>query len=315
MISYKIKPGDRLVIIRFSSLSQGFLMLIGLLLGELFLNPNLTLYAQSEPPLTSPTKILKVGVGGTPPFVIQSPDKSQEITGISVDIWQNIALAENWQFEYIPIRNIKEGLDAIAQEKIDVLIGNISITPERIRRQNITFTQPYYNGSVGVMIPSRPPNFYHRIAPFFGIAALSSVSILVLLLFIVGNLIWLAEHRENPTEFNPHYPEGIQNGLWFAIVTLSTVGYGDRCPKTKLGQLIAGIWMIVALLTFSWITAGLASALTTALSEKVNMPRITQLSDLQGLSIATVNQTTSEDWAKFYHTKTVLTPNLYEARS
>ena len=306
--------GDRLFLVKLFRLPKWLLIVMGLLLGDIFLNPSSHLYAQpnGKGEQAAP-RILKVGVGGTPPFVIHAKNKQEEVTGISIDIWENIALAESWQFEYIPITNIKEGLEAISEEKLDILIGNISITPERMKQINITFTQPYYNGSIGVMVPSKPPNFYHRIAPFFGIAALSSVGILILLLFIVGNLIWLVEHRQNPTEFNPDYREGIQNGLWFAIVTLSTVGYGDRTPKTKMGQLITAIWMIVALLTFSSITAGLASALTTALSEKSRMPRVTQLSDLQGLSIATVSQSTSEKWAKFYHTKIILTPNLQTA--
>ncbi len=133
------------------------------------------------------------------------------------------------------------------------------------------------------------------------------------ILFIVGNLIWLAEHKENPEHFAPKYREGIQDGMWFAIVTLSTVGYGDRIPKTKLGQLITGIWMVIALLTFSTITAGLSSALTAAISEQQNRPRFTQTRDLAGASLAVVQDTTSESWAKFYQARPTKAKNFEEA--
>ena len=53
-----------------------------------------------------------------------------------------------------------------------------------------------------------------------------------LLLVIVGNLLWLAEHRAQPQNFDPRYSRGIDEGMWVAIVTMATVGYGDRVPIT-----------------------------------------------------------------------------------
>jgi polar amino acid transport system substrate-binding protein len=256
---------------------------------------------------------LKVGVAGAPPFVIYGPDSKNDISGMSLDIWKNIALPEAWESEYIPQKTVKQGLQAVAKGELDILIGSISITPERIQLPNITFTQPYFGGSVGIMVPIEPPSLWSRIAPFFGIAALSSISILVFILFIVGNLIWLAEHKKNPEHFNPKYREGIQNGMWFAIVTLSTVGYGDRVPKTKLGQLITGVWMLVALLTFSTITAGLTSALSAAISEKQNRPIFIQTKDLEGASVAVLQDTTSESWAKFYQARPTKAKTFQEA--
>jgi polar amino acid transport system substrate-binding protein len=198
----------------------------------------------------------------------------------------------------------------VATGKIDVLVGPISITPERAAINGITFTQPYFNSGVGIMIPGEPLGLWERLAPFFGLAALSSAGILILLLFIVGNLIWLAEHRQNPEQFHPHYPEGIQNGMWFALVTLTTVGYGDRSPRTKLGQLVAGVWMLVALLTFSSITAGLASAFTTALSEARAKPVFTSVYNLKNKKVAVVRDTTAVDWAEHYRADTIFASNL-----
>jgi polar amino acid transport system substrate-binding protein len=163
------------------------------------------------------------------------------------------------------------------------------------------------------MVPVQPPSLWGRIAPFFGIAALSSISILVFILFIVGNLIWLAEHTKNPEHFDPKYREGVQDGMWFAIVTLSTVGYGDRIPKTKLGQLITGVWILVELLTFSTMTAGLTSAFTAAISEKQNRPVFIQTRDLEGASVAVVRDTTSESWAKFYQARPTKAKTFQEA--
>jgi polar amino acid transport system substrate-binding protein len=101
--------------------------------------------------------------------------------------------------------------------------------------------------------------------------------------------------------------------MWFALVTLTTVGYGDRYPITKSGKIITSVWMIVALLTFSSITAGLASAFTAALSEGHERPIMTRASDLQGASVAVIENTTSEEWAKFYRARAIPTKTLQEA--
>jgi polar amino acid transport system substrate-binding protein len=256
---------------------------------------------------------LKVGVAGNPPFVIYGENPKTDITGISLEVWRDVAQSQNWRSEYFPQNSIREGIKAVADGKLDVLIGPISITPERAVINGISFTQPYFNSGVGLMIPGEPPRLWERLTPFFGLAALSSVGILTLLLFIVGNLIWLAEHRQNPEQFPPHYPDGIQNGMWFALVTLTTVGYGDRSPRTKLGQLVAGVWMLVALLSFSSITAGLASAFTTALSEANATPIFISANDLTNKKVAVVKDTTAMDWAKHYQANVSLASNLLGA--
>ena len=149
------------------------------------------------------------------------------------------------------------------------------------------------------MIPVKAPGLWARFKPFFGWAALSSLGGLMILLFLVGNLIWLAERRRNAEHFPPQYLHGVGNGMWFALVTLTTVGYGDRSPTTRTGRTIAGIWMLMSLLALSSITAGLASAFTVSLS-RLEPSAIQARSDLRGKTVSVVAGTTSGTWAKIY---------------
>jgi voltage-gated potassium channel len=48
------------------------------------------------------------------------------------------------------------------------------------------------------------------------------------------------------------------SGLWWAVQTVTTVGYGDRVPTTTAGQILATLVMVVAI--------GLISVLTAAIS-------------------------------------------------
>ena len=156
--------------------------------------------------------------------------------GISIQIWEETASRLDRPFVYVPQPNSKANIEAVGQGDVDLAIGPISITPDRLANPKIDFTQPYFHGEEGLMIPMRPPSLWSRFSPFFGWAALSSLGGLMVLLFVVGNLIWLAERRRNSEHFPRPYFKGVGNGMWFALVTLTTVGYGDRAPTLQNRQ-------------------------------------------------------------------------------
>lgn len=73
-------------------------------------------------------------------------------------------------------------------------------------------------------------------------AFFSVVFVLVILLVIASSCIYLLEHEEQPQAFG-----SILQSMWWSIVTLSTVGYGDVSPVTPMGQLFAGVIMVVGI--------------------------------------------------------------------
>ncbi|MGK7874571.1 MAG: transporter substrate-binding domain-containing protein [Xenococcaceae cyanobacterium] len=258
-------------------------------------------------PLPVQAQKLRVGVTGSAPFVIED---GAEFKGISLDIWQEMAQSEGLEYELIPQKNPQASIDAVARGELDVAIGPLSITSERLEK--VEFTQPFFYTHISVLLPSQSPTLWSRVKPFFGVAALSSVGFLCLCLFVVGNLIWLTERHQNSEQFPQEYLKGMGNGMWFALVTLTTVGYGDRAPVTKAGRSIAGIWMVVTLVTVSSLTAGLASAFTLSLSE-LTTERFRSSKDLQDAQMAVVSGTTGVEWAKYYQARLIEAETLQEA--
>lgn len=61
---------------------------------------------------------------------------------------------------------------------------------------------------------------------------------IILLVIVFGTLIYLVEGEENGFS-------NIPKSIYWAIVTLTTVGYGDITPQTFLGQFISSIIMII----------------------------------------------------------------------
>jgi voltage-gated potassium channel len=77
-----------------------------------------------------------------------------------------------------------------------------------------------------------------------------------LLVIIVGALLFF--YFESPVNSTVSTPN---DALWYMIVTMTTVGYGDIVPRTGLGRIIGVVAMITAILFASLVTATTTSAL------------------------------------------------------
>jgi len=91
-----------------------------------------------------------------------------------------------------------------------------------------------------------------------------------LLSLITGIIVWSFERRKNSEMFGDGTVGGIGHGIWWAMVTMTTVGYGDKAPKTMGGRIVALIWMIFSIIFIACFTANITTSLTiTELKGKV----------------------------------------------
>jgi voltage-gated potassium channel len=77
------------------------------------------------------------------------------------------------------------------------------------------------------------------------------VTATVVVVLASGVLMRLLDKREYPN---------IWLGIWWAIQTVTTVGYGDVTPKSLAGRLVAGAVMLEGIALLAIVTAGVTSA-------------------------------------------------------
>ena len=92
----------------------------------------------------------------------------------------------------------------------------------------------------------------------------ASLFFVLILLVVASLLIYYAEHDAQPKQFQNAF-----SGLWWAVATLTTVGYGDIYPITSIGRVLGAIIAILGIGMVA-VPTGILSAGFVEILEKKN---------------------------------------------
>ena len=229
---------------------------------------------------------LVVGTKEAPPFSIKKPDGRW--SGISIELWETIARKLNLSYEIREL-DLQQLLDGVRDGTLDAAVAALTITSGR--EGQLDFTHPFYSTGLGIAVPAHGKGGLGGVVlGIFSSEFLQVLGLLALVLLILGFLIWLLEKKRNPNQFEEGMARGVFSGFWWAAVTMTTVGYGDKAPVTVGGRILALVWMFVGLVMISTFIAAMSSALTvTQLESAVRGPE-----DLAVVQVGAIRNSTGQ---------------------
>ncbi len=246
-------------------------------------------------------KKMIIGVSESPPFVFT---QDNEIVGLNVALWEDIADSLHIDYSYKHYR-IADLIVALKNGSIDLAISPLTMTSERL--EDLNFSVPVYVSSLAFAVAaSEESTLWATLKRFFSMDFLSIIGALFFVILIFGFLVWLFERKVNK-DF-PNTWKGVFDGIWWSAVTMTTVGYGDKSPKTLLGRTLSIIWMFTAVVVISSFTAGIASSLTVhSLSSDID-----NMQDLRDIPTGTVLGSSSQAFLDEFRIKPYTYNNVQE---
>lgn len=248
-------------------------------------------------------KKITVGVHVFPPIVIKQLDT---YTGFEGDLWAKIAQKLKVDYEFREYEKFTDVLPAVEKGEVDIAFAGITRTEEREKK--VDFSHGTLDSGLHILVPKK-----EALSIIFIIKSVFTKEIKNIFLLLIGfvvisaNVLWLAEGGS--TAISGSYFPGIFEALWWAVVTVSTVGYGDITPVTWLGRAVGFLVILSGLAIFGLYVARVSSALTI----KELKSDINNLSNLRGKRVATVSATTSVSVLRKAGVRLELVDNIEEA--
>ena len=249
---------------------------------------------------------LRVATRLVRPFVFE--EKGQ-LTGFSIELWQEISKQLNVKSEFIVKPSVRELLDATRSKEADLAIAAISITADR--EIDWDFSQPMFDAGLQILTPAegtRTGIVAAIVAGVFSSAGLPILGLVLLIILVPAHLVWFFERRNSTGLLTrPSYVPGIFEACWWAASTLAT--QADQMPRTALARIVAVIWMFASVVFIAYFTAAVTSSLTIQqLHGDINGPE-----DLPGKRVATVQGSTSAEYLRRHNVDPAEFPKVEDA--
>ena len=147
-------------------------------------------------------------------------------------------------------------LMAILPSIIPLLLGGVDLRWLRILRLMRLLKFSHYSSALEDLISA----VRHESRSF-----VATLYLLVVALLISSSMIYVAEQAAQPEHFG-----SIPQAMWWTVVTLTTVGYGDIVPMTVAGKFIATLTALMGVCVVALLTGIVATGFTNQVAMRRN---------------------------------------------
>ncbi len=164
------------------------------------------------------------------------------------------------EYHLVPVAQMEAILQGLERKDYDVAIGAITITPARLARVDFSYPTHRSGAAVAVRQDTGPMAALASYGSVLGELA-PLIALTFALLIGMGVAMWLAERPMQPHN-HEFVVDTLRDGVYWAVVTMTTVGYGDKTPKTTAGRVIAVVWMLASVALISILSTSIVSRMT-----------------------------------------------------
>lgn len=231
---------------------------------------------------------------------------SNKYSGFDVELWDAVAKEAGLSYKFVNIPDFDNIFTSLQKGKSNVALSGISITHDR--EEKIDFSHKYFESGLSILVKDEIKQTW-RSEVYFYLDLVKSISGYILFFFgfmvIMSILTMLSEKKTNP-----QFKSFMWDGVYWVNVVLATVGFGDKCPITRRGKLIAMFLMCVGIF---FITPMIVGKITSEMTAHKFSEFISCKEDLKGRSVGTIEATTSVTASKKLGAKVHIYKNMEEA--
>ena len=67
----------------------------------------------------------------------------------------------------------------------------------------------------------------------------------LILALLSGFVAWILDTWINEEEFPRPFLVGVFEGFWWSFISMTTVGYGDKAPKSRITRIFSVMWILI----------------------------------------------------------------------
>jgi polar amino acid transport system substrate-binding protein len=236
--------------------------------------------AQAQP-------VLRVGVAdGSPPC---SYREAGVWRGVAVELWNRIATREQLPYVLLGRPSVQGMLEATRRDDLDVAVGCINVSPERLPRYR--FTLPFQEDGLAVMVVNSRLDLGRAfLGSLLAPTLLQLLGGYLLAILLLAVLTWQVENY-------PHLPQtlsiGRRRSFSKVFQVLATGPGGNTIVNSSRGDLIVIVAYLVRIVAASLLVGYLTVNVAREIQGRAS-GRITSLADLRGLRVGVRSGTVSE---------------------
>ena len=242
-------------------------------------------FAQT-PSETSPQAV-NVGVYVSPPFVV---DESDTYHGMAIDLWEIIASNLDLATHYVEFSTFRTLVDATRNGSIDVAVTNLTITSHRA--ELISFTQPWYDGGLRIMVPDEGRSGFQAVISGLGDAGHLRAYTWLLIVIAIATIGFTIFDRK----FDPAFPRRWREGIAESLYHVTSIATAGRATRKNLfgwiGRIWQALWLVIGVGVIAYVTSSVTSVMTTVSLEK----GIHSLADLPGKTVGVFSGSVAEEF-------------------